>query len=365
MNVPMNILNRTIVKKFIRPFISSFAILCILIVVSQVFEQLDRFLGKGLDWRHIAGYIAASLPFQSLQMLPVACLLGTLFVVGDFSRNREYIASLAGGLAPEKFLGGLLVAGLFISFLAVLANETFIPNANRYSRQVYREQIRRLGGGIQTMFYDLYVAGHDGRLWQTRAFDSAHGRMSRVLVDTLNEGRLGQQIDASSTQWSEDDGWTFFNGVVRTFDKNGFSVEVSEAFEKKTFKFSEVPSDLVTNEPQPEEMNYKRLKRHIKRLSMLGIDTRRLQVELMVKTAFPMSCLIVIALGIPLALSGKGSKAIGIAASGILTLMYLGCMQMGKALALRIIPPFLGAWLGNLLFLSIAIFLWLRMRRNA
>jgi lipopolysaccharide export LptBFGC system permease protein LptF len=55
----------------------------------------------------------------------------------------------------------------------------------------------------------------------------------------------------------------------------------------------------------------------------------------------------------------------GIAAAGILTLFYLGFMQFGKAMAQRLIPPWAGAWLGNVVFIAIGTILWIRMRRSA
>src|SRR5262249_23600753 len=101
---PMKILNRYILSKFLKPFIASFAALCLLIFVSQLFDRLDRFLADGVSIRYVIGFLVTSIPYQALQVLPVACLLATLFVVGNLSRTREYIAGLAGGLAPEKFL---------------------------------------------------------------------------------------------------------------------------------------------------------------------------------------------------------------------------------------------------------------------
>ena len=70
-------------------------------------------------------------------------------------------------------------------------------------------------------------------------------------------------------------------------------------------------------------------------------------------------------LGVPLALIGKGSKGMGIAAAAGLTLLYMGFMQFGKALAQRVLPPWAGAWIGNVGFLGIGSILWMKMRRTA
>jgi lipopolysaccharide export system permease protein len=271
---------------------------------------------------------------------------------------------LAGGLPPEKFLAGIFWAGFGISCLALLANETFIPPTTSYARTVFREKIRRLGSWQPTVFTNNIVAGADGRLWTAQVLDESTGKMERVIVDQFSDGNLISQINAGSA-FRQNNAWTFKNGVIRTYGADGTSVVNNSNFSQKVFQFSEKPSDFVIQEPQPEEMTYKKLKRHIQRMEMLGVPVRPLQVELMMKLSFPFACFVVTFLGVPLALQGKGSRAIGIAAGGILTLFYLGFMQFGKAMAQRLVPPWAGAWLGNVVFLLVGLFLWRRMRRSA
>jgi len=360
----MSILNRYILKKFVKPFLASFVALCVLLFVSQIFDRLDRFLADGVDIGHVLSYLITSLPFQALQVLPVACLLATLFVVGNLARTREYVAGLAGGLPPEKFLTGLFFAGFAISVAALVANETVIPQITHYSRSMFRENIRRLGEWREAVFTDLFVAGADGRIWAAKFFSSSEGSMERVVVDTYDGARLSEQVDAIKAVWTSD-GWVFQNGVKRSYSADGISIANVEAFTEMKTGYREKPADLAINEPQPEEMTYSALRRHIRRLDSLGIPVRALEVELMMKLAFPFSCFVVTFLGVPLALRGKGNAAIGIAAGAALTLLYLGFMQFGKALAQRAMPPWAGAWLGNFVFLTVGCLLWARMRRTA
>lgn len=360
----MNLLNRYVLKQFVRPFIASFAALCVLIVVSQLFEQLDRFLAEGVNLRHVIGFLLTSLPIEAIQVLPVACLLATLFVVGTLARTREYIAGLAGGIPPEKFLGGILAAGFFLSVVSLIANETIVPPATLYASRVYREKIRRLGEWHQSVYADLFVAGAEGRLWNAKRFDERSGDMTRVIVDSFQDGKLGMQVDAESALW-EGGQWTFFNGITRTFAPDNSTIVEIKPFEKLALPFHENPSDMVTQEPRAEEMNYETLKRHIRRLSSLGVPVRKLQVELLMKLSTPFACFVVTFLGIPLAMKGRGNRAIGIATGVALTLIYLAFIQVGKALAQRFVPPILGAWLSNILFLAVGTYLWIRLRRTA
>lgn len=360
----MSILNKYILSKFVKPFLASFGSLCVLLFVSQIFDRLDRFLQQGVGLGHVIGFLLTSLPFQALQVLPIACLLGTIFVVGNLSRTREYVAGLAGGLAPEKLIGGLFWAGLVISLLALLANETVVPPATHYSRTVFRENIRRLGEWREAVFTNLFVAGRDGRIWAARLFSSRDGVMQRVIVDTYDGVRMSEQIDALSARWTPE-GWVFADGVRRRFSPDGLSIVAVEPFKTLQTAYQEQPGDLGTTEPQPEEMTFKALKRHIRRLDSLGVPVRPLEVELMMKLAFPFSCFVVTFLGVPLALIGKGSKGMGIAAAAGLTLLYMGFMQFGKALGQRVLPPWAGAWIGNFIFLGIGGLLWAKMRKTA
>ena len=364
MIVRMSILNRYVLRKFLTPFFASFGALCVLLLVSQIFDRLDRFLSHGVGWKHVIGYLASSMPLQAVQVLPVACLLGTLFVVGNLARTKEYIAGLAGGLPPEKFLGGIFLAGLVISLAALVANETFVPVATRYSTRVFQEKIKHLGEWNSSVERNLIVAGADGRIWTAAQLDESKGLMTRPIVDTFENGAVSMQVDAAQGQWTKD-GWIFSSGVIRQFDPATLEVTNVQPIRNKLIAFHEKPGDLETKEPEPEEMNYKQLSRHIRRLSSLGVPVRKLKVELMMKLSFPFTCFVVTFLGIPLAMSGKGSRAMGIAAGGALTLVYLGFIQFGKALGQRFIPAWAGAWLGNAVFLAVAAVLWWRLRRTA
>lgn len=359
----MNLLNRYLLRLFLRPFLTSLGALIILIFISQLFDRLDKFLADGVNFSHVIGYLLASMPVQIVNIMPVACLLGTMFVIGNLARTREYIAALAGGIPPEKFMGGILLAGLGLSFMTLLFNEIVVPPATRYAKSVFREKIRHMGQWEPELYGDFIVSGEEGRLWSTKLFNRKNGTMERVIVDSFANGHLQSQVDAASALWQKN-GWLFRHGILREYDSAGLAITAYTPFEEKLFPFTEKPSELVTQEPWPEEMNFKDLQAHVRRLSSLGVPVKRLETQLMMKLAFPFACFVVVCLGIPMAMKGQGSRAMGIAAGGALSLLYIGFVQFGEALAQRLIPPIAGAWLGNFVFSGVAAYLWWRLRRS-
>ena len=137
--------------------------------------------------------------------------------------------------------------------------------------------------------------------------------------------------------------------MIRTFTDDSLEIANIESFQKKPFALSEKPSDFVIQEPQPEEMTYKQLKRHVRHLEALGVPARALEVELKMKLAFPFTCLAVIFLGIPLSPQGKGNEAaLGIAAGGLITLVYLGVHAVWE-------KPWPNVWLSHGLELGLEI----------
>ncbi len=357
------IISRYVLKKFLTPFAASFGGLCLLGLFVKFVDRLDRILAEGVNLGHVVGYLACSMPFQAMNMFPIATLMATLYVVGYLMRSREYVAGLAGGISPEKILGGILIAGCGISLLAFIFNETVVPPTTRYATAVYKTHIQHLGEWRKTTFYDFCVLGTDGRIWNAKKFDQSSGLMDRVIVDSFTVGKMGVQVDAKTAQWTPA-GWVFKNGVARYYELDGTRISHIERFSSRTFPFNEKPDELVIQDPQPEQMNYQTLAEYIHRLSALGVSVRSLEIELNMKLAFPVTCFVVTFLGIPISLKGRGNIAQGIAAGCGITVMFLGFIQFGKALALRIIPVWLGAWVGNIVFLALGTYFWMRLKRG-
>ena len=86
---------------------------------------------------------------------------------------------------------------------------------------------------------------------------------------------------------------------------------------------------------------------------------RKLLVDFHYKLAFPFVSFVVILIGAPLAMRPERSGMMrGIGASVVIVALYYGigsfCLALGKG---GVLPPFLSAWFGNLLFLGVGIYL--------
>ena len=361
----MTRISRYFLQAYLKPFLFSFSALALLIMVSEMLERLDKFIAGHAPASVIIQYILSILPTRSIEIFPMAALLAVLFSLGQLSRNQEITACMSGGVHPWKCAQPLLLTGLFMAGFCWALGEYVVPPASRHAKRLWEMDIRHITFNHQTRFTNLTAAGENGIFYSMSLLDTAEGRMENLLVDQLKDGKPWRQTQAKSAQWTGD-GWTLRTGVQRAFTDDGLGMADQRPFTEEKMPFREAPSDLTPQDPDPDRMSSRQLREHVRRLKILGIPTRKQEVELHMKWALPWANFIVLLLGIPFAFQKRGGKvkAVGLALG--VAFFYFGLMQVGRALGQKPwCPPLVGAWLANLVFLSMGSGLFLRMRKLA
>jgi len=89
-----------------------------------------------------------------------------------------------------------------------------------------------------------------------------------------------------------------------------------------------------------------------------------LRVERMLKITIPVTCVVILLFGAPLATSTqRGGSAYGIAISLATTMIFLLMIQLTRAIGAKgVIPPDLAAWIPGAMFGIVGLFLLVRVR---
>jgi lipopolysaccharide export system permease protein len=84
-----------------------------------------------------------------------------------------------------------------------------------------------------------------------------------------------------------------------------------------------------------------------------------------IKLAFPFISLILLTIGIPLALAvKKGGTPLSVSVGMAVCFLYVLILGLARSLGLAgILPPLFSAWLANLLFLFLGIYMMIHMER--
>src|ERR1043166_6457113 len=123
-----------IIKAFIGPFIATFFITLLVLIMQFFWLWIDDFVGKGLS----TGIILEFIWYQSAALvplaLPLAVLLSSLMTFGNLGETYELVAIKSAGISLLRFMRPLFFLSLGISCLAFLFGNYIIPVANLKSR---------------------------------------------------------------------------------------------------------------------------------------------------------------------------------------------------------------------------------------
>jgi lipopolysaccharide export system permease protein len=121
----------------------------------------------------------------------------------------------------------------------------------------------------------------------------------------------------------------------------------------------EQPVDLLAEPKQPEEMGYVELSRYVDALERSGGDGRPLRVDLALKLAVPFTCIVITIFAAPLMVAApRTGGAYGVAISLATAVVFLVLVQLSRTIGIGgVVPPTLAAWLPNILFGLMGLYL--------
>ena len=122
---------------------------------------------------------------------------------------------------------------------------------------------------------------------------------------------------------------------------------------------------LFELQKKPEEMSYWELKKFISDLQDIGGDAKKWIVDIDLKIAMPFANFIVVLLGAPLASRKKrGGAGVNFGISLMVSFIYFILFRTGQVLGHQgSLEPMLAAWLGNLVFITIGLYVLFTTRK--
>ncbi len=359
----MKILDRYLLREFMVYLVLGLAGFIAIFVVVDIIEKADVFLDHNAPFPMIARFYLFRAPEVVVQVQPVALLLATFMALGQLNRFGELTAMRTAGLSLRRILAPVFAVAATGAVGALLIGEYVVPPANRERDRIYTVQIQDLHREDPRERADVTYLGSDGRIFYIRLYDSAARRMQDVSLQVFRSGDLVRRIDAASATW-EGDRWVFEKGFLRTFE-NG--AEKAQAFTRMPVAgIAERPEDFAKKTPEPDEMSYRELRAYVSRLRASGARVENYLVDLHLKLAFPLVNFIVVLIGAPLATRMRmQGAALGFGLSVLIAFLYFAFMRTGQALGHNgALPPYLAAWLGDLVFGVVGVVMMSRAQRR-
>ena len=345
----MKILDRYVLREFAGYLVLGLTGFIVIFIVVDVFEKIDVFLDHRAPLVLIARFYLYRAPEVVVQVLPVALLLATFLALGQLNKFGELTAMRSTGLSLLRILQpvfGVAVAAVFVS---LLLGEFVVPYANRERDAIYDQRIQGLQRDEAGERADVTYLGEHGHVYYMRLYLVREKRMHEVFVQEFVAGSLRRRIDAAEATWDGHD-WIFTSGYDRHWVDG---LEHAQPFTRLVIPgLEERPEDFAKQSREPDQMNYFELRKYIVRLRASGARVANYLVDLHLKLSFPLVNLIVVAIGASIATRLRlQSAAIGFGLSVAIAFLYYAFMRTGQALGHNgALPPYLSAWLGDLVF---------------
>lgn len=362
----VGILPMYFVKLFSTYAFGVFAAILVVFTVVDYVSNTRRF--AGIPMNEVARYYWYYLPWIIQMVFPVVMLLASMFAVGRLAKHCELVAIKAAGRSIRRATLPLLAVGGLFAFLSFYLGERVLPQANT-QRQVLLEEMQQSrdkskdGAFKRRDFHrNFYYFGDRNTVYCFEDFRTRPLKTRNVWRESFHGDRLVERIQAESADF-RDGGWVFLKGSVRTVAGDSSSVAAFDTLADNVLRAS--PEEMVVKIKKPEEMSYWELSDYIDKARRRGEKVMQYLADLHFKIAYPFMNLIVILLGVSItARTGRGGGSVLFGIGLLLVFCYWILARCGLTLGKNgHLDPLLGAWIGNILFLTLGIFMYRRTDR--
>ena len=335
------------------------AFACIFIIV-EVIQRIDIFIDRNVPFPVIVKFHIYYLPYIIVLILPASVLIACLFSMGQLARRNELAALKASGLSLYRIITPILVVAFFISLFSLFFAEMVVPGTSQKKQdiddQYLRNTERRRTGR------NIYFQDSKERVISIRYYNDKSKRAHQVNFTYHKENEIVKRVQAETMTW-EDTVWVLNKASVREFKGDN---EIMNKYDKLPYPGLNFGSEeLLDIELKPEEMGFFKLREFIKRRRTIGIDVEKWIVEMHLKISFPFANLIIVLFGVPLVSQHRrGGGAIGFGIALVICFFFFGTVRVGQYLGYSgMLHPLLAAWLGNIIFTILGIFLLIKAKK--
>lgn len=339
-------------------------------------SDVGRKAASGLTYGYAQAlaYVALLMPSRLYELLPIAVLIGTIFVMARFAQSSEFTILRTSGMGPWRALKTLLWMGVVFALLTLAIGDYLAPATNRAahllkSRYTGHISVGATGAWLKDRQQVTNYAINVGAL-------TSEGTMQSIRIFEFNsKGQLLSTLQAERGSFAED-GW-HLSGVKRSeflIDEGApgqaMAAHISRSQMQQDFRWpTSISAEMVSVALlKPERMRTLDLFTYIRHLQANGQSSQRYEIEFWRKLFYPLSCLVMVALALPFAYLHFRSGAIsGYVFGGVMVgiSFFLLNNVFGYIGNLNDWRPWIAAAAPGFLYMlaSLAAFLWLVTRQ--
>ena len=355
-----NILDRYVLSLFIKIFFLIILSMFMIFLIITFFELIDDILENKKSISLLFKYLYFFMPQIIEYILPISSLATTLLTVGIMVKNNEILAIKSLGISIFRLSVNFLLLGIIISLGSFWIQEKILPVSNKRAEEIRNNIMDRKNSYISA--FNSWQISKYNNIYHYKHFNRKKKIFTNFELFSLNNNFEAQKRFVAKRAYLGNFYIILKNGWEADF-KNGF-LDSFKKFKRKKIGILESEDFFTSKRVDPETMNFFQLRNYVKYLKENNFESREYEVNLYTKIGFPLINFIMILFSIPFSLKlGKSGTLVGVGAAISISLLYWIFFGIFKSLGtIGLLPPSLSALGANIIFLLIAVYLYLGIR---
>jgi lipopolysaccharide export system permease protein len=359
----MQLIDRYIIKLFLLYLMAGILVFVTLYLAVDVMNFVLR--NEEASSTSILKYYAYQTPWIIYQLMPVVCLMATLFTLSNLNKSNELTALFSLGMGLKRIAAPILTMVAIISVVVFAVGDQVLPRLLQKRNYVQYVEIEKHPGLYSTVKTNKIWYRSENILFNIKTLNPQARTAQDITLYYFDPNwELTQLITASHVEL-KGNLWELKDGLVTLFAAES-SFPLTKLFSEKTITMNEDLKDIQSTSNSSEIMSLTELRRFIDRNKEAGLDTLRYEVDYDAKFGFAFASFVMSLVGVPFSISRNRSggtfvnMGICLAMAFGYWVAYNSAQQLGTHGA---IPPLVAAWGPNVLTMLLAWVFLHRLRR--
>lgn len=346
----LKILDKYILKQVIEMFLMGVFVFTTIIFASDTFITLIKQIAKfGIPFKVAFIIILLNLPAVIVMTIPMGVLLSTVMTLNRLSLSSEVTVMRACGIGLNRIAKPIFIFAIVMALSSFFINETVVPVMTKQAKDLALWALGQKNipdGKENFVFKELNDGGTLKRLFYV-GYCNKKTLHNVTVLDNSKDGTI-QVLQAKEGKTSPK-GWEFEKGAAYTIANDG-QVLNTTLFDTSVVKFG-LDLSKEMNKNLAKEMNFTKLMKYLTKSDISDKERQIYTIELFDKIALPLTTLVFVLLGVPLAIT---PPRVRYNRGFLFSILIIFAYYLVRALSISFgeagsLLPFLAAWLPNII----------------
>ncbi|WP_373493217.1 LptF/LptG family permease [Aquiflexum sp.] len=352
----MKILDKLIIKDFLKTYFFVVLMLILIVLVLDFTEKNDAFIRNNVPAKYILVYLGNYGLYLNNLLTPITVFISVIFITSKMAGRTEIIAILSSGTSFVRMLFPFFIAASMIGAASFLLNGWVLPGATAGVTEFKSRWLE------ENKFYtqqNIHVkVAPDLYAYISRYYTSGNTGYNFTL-EQIREGKLLAKLSADRIVWDTAiNSWSAKNWRMRVLHDTGEEYTVGESLDTL---LSITPNDFDLPLNHHETLKLPDLTRQIQVLEDRGADNvNYYKIEKYVRFMSPFAAIILTFIGVIVSSKKtRGGSGFQIALGFLLAFVYIILFLLSRTFAeAGATYPILAVWTPNIVFAITGLFLY-------